>query len=1058
MRKYLLLFSFVFVSSVLWAQDRVITGKVTSTEDGTSVPGVSVTLKGTANGTATDSDGNYSLSVPASGGTLIFSFIGLKTTEVAIGNQSTINVALEQDISVLSEVVVTALDIKRDKASLGYATQQISGDNIRVAREQNVNTALAGKIAGVQIVSGSGAKFGAPAVRIRGIRGINGQSPLYVLDGIVIDDPASINMDNIQDINVLKGANAAALYGNRARDGVVILSSKKGTQSDAVTIDVNQTTTFERVYIMPKFQNEYGGGYDPNFYTFNYDPAVHDPALAGLDGMPYPELSADASWGPKMDGTMVAQWDSFTPGTANYGKAHPWSPQPDNIKDFYRTGVMNNTSISIGKSSESYALNATLSKSSRTGVMENTNQDKLFLNINFSANLTKKLSVEAAANYNESYTKGNLFEGYNSIGSNFNQWFQRQLNMGDLKKYYKMPDGRWTSWNINSPEDSEPLYWDNPYAYLYGAYSEWERDVLSSKFALNYEIITDLKASVLLTRNSRNEVFYDRRDKNLKIGPAYFRTYSNKVVEDNIRAMLSYNKKFGDISVFASAGLNWRKNTQDYINMNTNGGLSVDELYNISASAQAPSVGNTIGKSKVNSYFGSVSIDWRRTIFLDATFRKDYDSRLPNGKNDYVYPSTSLSFVFTELVDLPWLSFGKVRASYAKVGNEVGRYITRPTYALGQTYGGLPNTGVPNTIIDPNLTAATTSSVEVGFELGFLENRLRAEFSFYNQDNANELLNITVPSSSGASTFLTNSIDSYTRGWELAIGGTPVKRTGGLVWDVNFNISQNTVFINEIAAEYGLNAFALGNGFRGTSTSGGWDGQALARRQEEWGVIVGRKIRRDDNGNVMVDANGRPLTDANQDLGHILPDFTGGMFNRVSYKNFELAFTIDYQVGGKFLSISRMFGAYSGLTMETVGNNDKGNPQRDAPAEGGGMSFGGVFADGTPNNIYLTADDYWTTLFGVSERWMYDATFIKMREFRLGYNVPRDFLTKLKYVKGASVAFVANNPFLLYSKVDGIDPSEIGGDTVEARNNGSWVEGGNLASTRSFGFDIKLKF
>src|SRR5690606_28602666 len=232
---------------------------------------VSGMLKGTANGTVTDSDGNYSLSVPSSGGTLIFSFIGLKTTEVVIGNQATVDVALEQDISVLSEVVVTALDIKRDKASLGYATQQISGDNIRVAREQNVNTALAGKIAGVQIVSGSGAKFGAPAVRIRGIRGINAQSPLYVLDGIVIDDPTSINMDNIQDINVLKGANAAALYGNRARDGVIILSSKKGGRGDAVSIDFNQTTTFEKVYVLPEFQNEYGGGYDQDFDIFSYN-------------------------------------------------------------------------------------------------------------------------------------------------------------------------------------------------------------------------------------------------------------------------------------------------------------------------------------------------------------------------------------------------------------------------------------------------------------------------------------------------------------------------------------------------------------------------------------------------------------------------------------------------------------------------------------------------------------------------------------------------------------------------------------------------------------------
>jgi hypothetical protein len=629
--------------------------------------------------------------------------------------------------------------------------------------------------------------------------------------------------------------------------------------------------------------------------------------------------------------------------------------------------------------------------------------------------------------------------------------------MNDLKKYYKLPNGSYSSWNINSPTDLSPLYWDNPYTYVYGAYTETQRDVLTSKFGLTYEIIPKLKASVVAMRNSRNDVFYNRIDDNMLFSPAYFGTSSNKLVEDNIQGMLSYDKRFGDFSVVANVGFNYRKNTRDFLSMNTSGGLSVPGLYNISASNDPYIASNFLGESKVNSYFGQASIGWKDMVFVDATFREDYDSRLPSGKNNYTYPSVSASFVFSEVTELPWLSFGKIRASYAKVGNELNWYQTAQTYGLGVPYDGNAVTSVPNNLIDPNLRAATTSSTEVGFELGFLENRIHTEFSYYYQDNANELLSITVPSQSGGSGFLTNSIESYTKGWELSIGGTPVKTSFGLNWDINFNISRNRVFIEELG--FGLSSFPLNNAFRGTGTSAPWGGaQALARENEEWGVIVGRKFRRDDNGNIVVGASGTPLFDANQDLGHILPDFTGGMFNRFTYKNFELAFTIDYQIGGLFHSVSKMFGAYSGLTSETVGNNDKGNPMRDPVAEGGGLTFGGVFADGTPNNIYLGVDTYWKSLFALHEAWMYDATFVKMRELRIGYTIPSKILENTRFLKGATVALVANNPWLIHSKVDGIDPSEIGGDTVEARNNGSWVESGNLPGTRSFGVDIRLKF
>ncbi|WP_258100705.1 SusC/RagA family TonB-linked outer membrane protein [Marinoscillum pacificum] len=1065
--KRILLLSAVLLcimSNVAWAQ-RTVSGTV-SEEDGNTIPGVNVVLKGTSNGTTSNIDGTYRLSIPEEGGTLVFSFIGLATQEVEVGSRSVVNVTMQSDVQQLTEVVVTALGIERDKESLGYATQEVAAENLRVARETNINTALAGKIAGVQIVSGSGAKFGAPVVRIRGIRGLSGNSPLYVLDGIVVQDPSSINMDNIANLNVLKGANAAALYGNRARDGVVILTSKKGVSKDQVSISLNQTTMFEKVYILPEYQNEYGGGYSQDFATFNYDPSIHDAGLAGLDGMPMTEFYADESWGPKLDGRMVAQWDAFTKGTAGYGQARPWNSNPDNVRDFFRTGVTNTTGVTVSKSGDKYNLNTTITRSARTGVMENTDQEKLYFNLGLNANLTDKLELVAAANYNKTSTFGNLFEGYNSVGSNVNQWFQRQLDIDLLKKYYQMPDGSYTSWNINSPTDPTPLYWDNPYTTVYANSSEWEKQVYSAKFALNYEIIDGLKVSLQATRDAQN-YWSESRTASGTLNLSGYSTSAYDRFEDNIQGMLSYNKRFGEtLSLVANAGVNFRTNNFRTWNMGTSGGLSVDNLFNISASVDQATVGNYVGQSKVNSYFGQISLGFRDFLYFDGTLRADYDSKLPNGNNAFIYPSTSVSFVFSELVDLSFLSYGKLRGGYARVGSEVDPYSgdvyrTQLTYPLGIAYDGNAITSVPNRLIDPTLEPATTSSQEIGLELGFLNNRLKTDFSYYYQDNSNEPLDVTIPASSGGSVFLTNSVESHTKGWELSIGGTPVKSAGGFNWDVNFNIAQNTTVIDNLG--YGDpeedDAFALSNGFRGTSTVGGWGGiQAVARENAELGVIVGRKFRRDDDGNIVVNTDGTPLYDDGEDLGQMLPDFTGGMFNRFSYKNFEMSFTIDYQFGGMFHSISRMFGAYSGLTAETVGTNDKGNPIRDSPETGGGLSFGGVYEDGSANTTYLAADEYWKSLFALHEAWMYDMTFIKMREIRVGYNFPASMLDKTGVLKGASIALVANNPWLIHSNVDGIDPSEISGDSETSRNNGAWVESGNLPGTRSFGFDLKLKF
>lgn len=1044
------------------AQERAVTGTILSIDDGEGLPGVNVIVKGTSIGTTSDLDGNFKLSVPSRESTLVFSSIGFVNQEMVVGDQTTFRINMASDVTQLGEVVVTALGIERDKKSLGFSSQQVEAEDLRVARESNVNAALAGKVSGVQIVSGSGAKFGTPAIRIRGVRGLAPSSPLYILDGMFISDPASINMDNVASISVLKGANAAALYGNKARDGVVMITSKTAKQGE-LTVTFNNTTQVERVSTLIDYQNEYGGGYTQEWSQFTYDPTRDDPSLAGLNGADIPEFYADESWGPKLDGHQVAQWNAFVPGAEGYGTTRPWAPQPDNIRDYFETGVYVNNSLSVGKAESNYSVNVTLTNSQRSGVLPGSNQDKTFLNLNSTVDLSDKLKLTGRANYANTQTEGNLFEGYNSIGSNVNQWFQRQLDMGLLKRNYRLADGRYTSWNMNSARDTSPLYWDNPYTYALANTASRSKETFQGKFGLDYEVIDGLVLSISGARNT-DQWTEDFITASGTLDLDAYATNAYSLDLDVYEFTAKYNTQLNDnfsLSALAGSQIN-NYDFQGRFN-STVGGLSVPELYTIAASVDRPNSNTFYAQKSIRSIFAQASVGYKEIIFVDATIRTDWDSGLPKGKNDFTYPSVSTSFIFSELLGSQnFLSFGKLRASYAEVGQEIvdangnaNPYVAQLTYGLGKPYGSNATMGVPNALIAPDLTAATTSAIEVGMELAFMQGRIRTDFSYYNYDNTDELINVSTPATSGFTSLLLNAGKGYTRGWDAMIGGSPVK-AGDFNWDVNFNFARSKNFIEELYP--GLNAITLANGFRGTSTSGGWGSpQAKAEVDREWGTIYGRKIQRNADGTPIVGSNGQLLFDINEELGKVLPDYTGGIFNRFTYKNIDLSFTIDWQIGGQFHSISKMFTAYSGLSSETVGLNDKGNPMRDDPADGGGLKFDAVFEDGTPNDVYLAADSYWKSLFALHEWWMYDATFVKMREIRLGYTIPESVLSNI-FIKNAAVAFVANNPWLIHSKVDGIDPSEIGGDTVDARNNGSWVESGNLPPTRSFGLDIRLGF
>lgn len=1030
------------LTTALYAQDKTISGKVTSSDDGSSLPGVSVLLKGTNTGTVTDIDGVYRLTVPSDGGVLVFSFIGMKSQEVTIGSQSVIDLSMEADVTQLSEVVVTALNIPREKKTLGYATQEVTSENLSVNRNQNVNEALAGKIAGVQVSTGSGAKFGTAEVRIRGVRGLNDGNPLYIVDGTPVDNAASVNMDAVESVNVLKGAAASALYGNRARDGVIIITTKKAAAGNA-QVSFNNTTYFEKVYVLPEYQDQYGGGYSQNFNTFAYDPNVHDAGLAGLDGASYPTMFADESWGPELQGQQVAQWDAWIPGLPGYGQTRPWSPNPDNVRNFFETGVNMNNNVTFSKGGEGYSLMFGYNRIDRTGVMPNTGQNRNLINTNLTVQISPKFDFQGSVNFDGTKTQGDRFEGYGSQTSNFNQWWQRQLDMDLLDKYYQLEDGTYTSWNILGPTNPNPLYWDNPYTIQRANLSSTQYERVFGHTSLGWQIIDDLKLTASLRRNTYNRN-YESQVASGTLNLDDYTTGANYRREDNVEFILTYKKQWADWSLSALLGANSRFNEWRNWNMSTNGGLSVPDLYNLKASTDRPVATNSKFFKQVNSGFIQASLGWKETVFIDGSYRMDWDSALPSDNNRYGYYAISGSWVFSEhLKNQSVLSFGKLRMNYAQVGDEIGPYQISPTFAVGTPYGNQASMSFPNTLQNPNLKPAISTSSELGIELGFWQRRLWTDFAVYQYENNDEIIQVSVAPSSGVANAVINAGLTRTKGWEATIGGAPV-RTGDWEWNLSFNIAQNENEIVELAP--GLDNKIQNNTPWGTW--GGWGGiTSNLRVGEKWGTIIGRGFQRDANGNKVVDANGYYVQENDQVLGHILPRFTGGLYSNLKYKNWTFAFTIDWQDGGVMHSFTRMFTAYSGLAKETAGNNELGNPVRSDVANGGGVLAEGVFADGTPNNVRLSPQDYWKGLFALHENWLYDASFIKMREMRLGYTFPQSMLGNT--VRSLNLALVAHNPWLIKSNVDGIDPSEL---------DGNWVEGGQLPGVRSIGFDLKIGF
>ena len=1012
------------------AQDRTVTGTVTAKEDGLPLPGVSVKVKGSSFGTSTDVDGKFSLSVASDKSVLVLSFIGYTTQEVTIPQSGNLSIALVEDTKQLSEVVITGLGISREQKSISNSVQQVSADKLQIARETSIGNAITGKVSGVQLVGAPSSGFRTANIRIRGVNSLSGNNPLYIVDGTPVEADA-INMDNVESISVLKGASATAIYGQRGASGVVVVSTKSGKAGSTV-VEFNSQTNFENVSLLPEYQNEYAGGYTQTWSTVN--------------GQKVLNYGADESWGPKMDGTMYRPYYSWLPGHSMFGKEVPLTPQPNNVNDFFETGNTYNNNLAFSGGKEGFNFRVNYNNISRDLTVPNSSQSRNLLNAKASFEISKKLSISTNVNYQNTDQQGNISEGYGvGLTGSFNQWFQRQVDMKELRNY-KNADGTFNSWNILSATNPKPAYWDNPHFDVYESVPTFDQDRLFGDVSVAYAFTPKLKVQGWLRNDIRNNSSTSRgAEGGLNI--PYFNAFGSKNTERNYEVLGSYDNSFGKFTFDANLGGNIRTNQYEYQDQRTVGGLAIPGLYTVSNSKDRPTAINHTQQKEVRSVYGRGSIGYNGFAYVDFSARNDWSSALPTDNNSYFYPSIGGSLVLSELPFLSEnkvISFLKLRSSFAQVGSDIDPYNIHSTFDAGQFYGSNASLYVPNTLQNANLRPALQSEVEGGVEMKFFNNRLGFDVTAYKRDNEDQILSLTVPATSGYTTAIVNAGNIQGKGVEAQLYGTPVSNKN-LQWDVTVNWARNRSVVVELAD--GLDNRLIG----GSGVEGGpfWGGIAVeARVGEEWGTIIGRKFRRDANGNKIVNANGTYAYDINQNLGTILPDWTAGLVNQVSFKNVFFNFAIDMQQGGQFYSTSQMFNAYSGLGIATVGLNDKGNPKRDAVSAGGGVRAEGVFADGTPNNVYLDAVAYYGGLFGLNEEWIFDSSYAKLREISLGYNLDKKLLSKTPF-KNASLSVTARNVAMLWASVKGYDPSEL---------ERYWYEGGQLPQTRTIGFNVKLGF
>ena len=1052
----------LFVTSLAAAQDFTVTGTVLDASTGEPVPFAALMVKGTNSGTSTDADGRFSISAPRNA-TVVVSSIGYKTMELAVDGHASLTISLVPDQEFLEEVVVTAQGLTRKQKALGYSTQKVKAEDLTLSRQTDLGNAIVGKVAGVQFFGGAGSSFDSGKIVLRGSGTLSTASsgnlsvnePIYVVDGTITNKNA-VNMDDVESINVLKGPAATALYGSRGADGAIIITTK-GAESGKGSIDFSHTTTVETFYNHYKLQNLYGGGYYAYVFGEDYGTSAADilpdykGSIPGLQGAKVMDWADDASWGPRFDPSIKYVTPlSVDPTSSKYGIPDTWESHLD-LSDLYQVGVANVTNIAFAKSYKDLSARVSFTNNYRTGIQPNS--DALRRNLSIKTKYSPASWLDINLDYLYSYRRDHNaaeagYGGERTVLGEYVQWGQTNVNLADYKDYMR-PDGTWRSWNARSTGNLTAVYHDNPYALFneYNIYNTYQWQVFSVDATVKLPF--NIKAGVRYNANMRTSIYETMAPKGSINFTSYYAQGQNTLIDNTLQGHLTWGDEFFDdrLTLEAAAFVEARDYSYDTLDAHTNGDydLSINGFYNLDASTGTTAiVSNAKTKFSERSIYGTVTAGWDDTYYVDASLRNDWSSTLSPENNSYLYGGLSLSVIASNWFSAPWLNMWKLRASAAQLGSSMSAYNIYPTYTLGTKYGANSTMYESSSQVNYNIRPTISTSYEVGTEWKMFGNRFYGDLNFYNRDNDNQIINASCAAESGYSTRKLNAGLVRNRGVEFMVGANAV-RTKDFSWDLNFNLAKNVNTLVRLTD--GISSYQMyWTSFYSRLYLWAEEGKPL-------GIIKGNTFERDEQGRMILDEDGYPTFNysVDKELGCYQPDLTGGFSTSLSYKGFSLAASLDFSIGGQIASWSNLWGESSGLLAKTAALNDKGVNVREPVSEGGGIHFVGVDANGNETESYIPASEYYMDIASqVWETCIYDRTYVKLRELALSYTFPKKMLSKLNIgLSGAQVSFVATNPWLIYSAVPNIDPSEMGTN---------FIEGGAAPSTRSFGVTVKLNF
>ena len=1059
-------------------QVKTISGRVTN-DKGEGMPFASVQIKGKSTGVTTDVNGQFIIKAQK-GDVLEISAVGQKTSEITVGDRDVLSVTLESSGSdALTEVVVTgAYGTKRTARSTSYNAQLVSAEDLNVIRQPNLNNALAGKVAGLQVRSQSAAALGRnTSVRLRGESGLGGGSgAIYVVDGTILPNADDVNIDDIEDVTVLQGPAASAQFGPQGAQGAIVITLKKGKRSArGYAIDVNTGVQIDKVYILPNYQNSYAGGGASDLMKYTWKDGDPEEWKA-LDGKYYHDYNDDASWGPRMVGQEYIPWYSWYGGHNYSYTTAKLVPQADNARDFFNTGVTLNNSVSFSRTTDNASIRVSYGNLDVKGLLPNSSLKRNNLNLVSNFDVSNRITIGVNMNYVTQRLNGEINDGYsNQSTGSFSQWFHRNIDMDIMKELrgLRTPDGVYASWNHASPATFNPgnprafyagNYWYNFYTWYDLTNLTNQRDRFYGDVSLTYNITNDLRIKGTYRKQQNNIWSEDKFSSDLNLSglqttgnepraKGFYSTdqsYSNR---QNVELIASYNKQIKDFSVDVNAGVDFFKWTSKSNGAFTNNGLNVPNLYTIANSRDAATINNGRVEEKYRAVFTRGSVGFKKMIYGEFTLRNDWFSTLPPADNAVLSKSFGLSFVFSDLIQdaVPWLSHGKLRASWGEIpqtlgtGTTFGAYVYPGfAYGVGQfQWNGNFLMGTPNQLVDSSIRGAVSTQKEIGLDLEFFRNRAGLSVTYWDGSERDFPRAVSMNGASGFTSKLINTGLITKKGIEVKLSGKPV-------WLPNVKWETNLIYGRLLENK----VVSIAPGTSRISVQGVWGATMpylVHEEGKEWGQIYGNGMKR-INGQPVLDADGFYVNDPNVYYGSVLPKFTGGFQNSIQFlKHFVANVNIDFQYGGKFVSLSNMWGSYSGLTARTATTNDKGNPIRDAVADGGGVHVFGVDADGKNVDYYVEAQDYFHNLYGKAafDEFVYDLTFVKLREVSLGYQLPLKQIGIDKYVRNITFSLVARNPILLYAETDDFDPSEISAISGET---------GQLPGTRGMGFNLKIGF